>query len=79
MFDLTREERESPLWLKIKAGLEARLEMHRKKNDNPQGVEETADLRGRIAEAKFFLGLGNEKPEVRGLGAQRPKPTRGAY
>lgn len=46
--------------------VEARLAVHRKKNDNDLSAEETAHLRGRIAECVHLLNQLNAS-EVAGL------------
>lgn len=58
---LTKEERLSAVWLKISAHYEARLQALRQKNDGNLTAEETAKVRGRIAEAKAILALGAEE------------------
>ena len=57
---LSKAERESPLWQRIEEHLNNRLISHRNKNDNNLGDVDTAKLRGRIAEAKALLALGDE-------------------
>lgn len=59
-FALTPGERQHPLWLKLKAHLEERLAGHRLKNDNNLTQDETQKVRGRIAELKELLKLGEE-------------------
>lgn len=55
---LTATERESVLWKKVVEHLQERMEKHRKDNDSWTLPEiETARLRGRIAETKYWLGL----------------------
>ena len=61
---LTQRELQDPVWLKIKAHLEARLTDLRKQNDSDFDSEKTAKLRGRIAEAQKILNLVNPKPEI---------------
>lgn len=56
---LTEQERHSELWRKLKAHFEARLQKHRVANDKAQAAEETAKLRGRIAELKELMNLEN--------------------
>lgn len=59
---LTATEIESPLWKKINAHLQERLERHRVQNDATTLTEvETARLRGKIAETKYWLVIG--RPE----------------
>lgn len=52
-------ERNSALWKKIRAHFEHRLQRHRARNDASKSVEETEKLRGRIAECKYILSLGD--------------------
>ena len=53
---------QSATWKKLSAFLEQRLAEHRKRNDHDQPDGDTAKLRGRIAEDKFILDLGRDKP-----------------
>lgn len=57
---LTDGDSFNPLWLKLKAHFEARLEVLRSQNDGNLDPEATAKMRGRIAEVKYFIGL--DKP-----------------
>lgn len=61
--DLMLNDREmnSPLWLRISEHLRARLERMRIKNDSNLAPEETAMLRGRIAELKNLLAAGESQ------------------
>lgn len=54
-------ERRSALWLKIAAGAETRLAILRERNDRRLTAEETARLRGQIAEVKYLISLGAEQ------------------
>lgn len=56
---LDANDKKSPLWVKIKTHYEQRLEMLRRKNDKRRSDEETDYLRGRIAEVKELLTLGD--------------------
>lgn len=56
---LTREERESHLWLKINKALEIRLAELRFMNDSPKPEADTALLRGAIKEVREFMAMGN--------------------
>jgi hypothetical protein len=56
--ELTEADLASALWLKIKQHLEARLDQHRRKNDNDLDPIATARLRGAIAEVKTLLARG---------------------
>lgn len=65
-FKLTTAERHSACWVRMKAHLEERLNAHRRKNDGNLSMEETARLRGRIADTLYVLSLGiaeNDLPE----------------
>jgi hypothetical protein len=57
-FSLTAQERDSALWKKLKAEVEHEVDIMRKQNDGDKSADETAKLRGRIAQAKKFLGYG---------------------
>lgn len=59
-FALTDTERNSALWLRLSEHLRDRLAQHRARNDNAQPLEDTAALRGRIAEVKAILSLNDE-------------------
>ena len=50
-------EANSNTWFALKEYYTERLDMFRKQNDNPKSVEETAKLRGQIAEIKHLLNL----------------------
>jgi hypothetical protein len=47
----------SPAWERLTRYLERRLADARERNDQPQSSEDTAALRGRIAELRFLLAL----------------------
>ena len=53
-----------PNILKLKAEYEARLAQLRSSNDKDMGDTETAKQRGRIAEVKRFLEIGEEKKVI---------------
>lgn len=57
-------ERKSAVWLKLKAHLEERLENHRSKNDGDLSGDLTAKTRGRIAEIKELLKLGEPQQKI---------------
>ena len=57
---LSRADRESPTWLKLKAHLETKLQSLREKNDVLLDEAHTARLRGRIAQVKECLALGDD-------------------
>lgn len=61
-FKLTTAELNSPLWMRLERYLTARLVSHRRRNDGNLSPDETAKLRGRIAENLSLLALG--KPET---------------
>lgn len=57
---LTEGERQSAVWHKLKQYIHARLDMHRRTNDDISSVmseARTQRLRGRIAECKDLLSL----------------------
>lgn len=57
---LTSSDANSATWERIKKHLEERIERHRRENDKGLSMEDTAKLRGRIAELKYLLDL--DKP-----------------
>ena len=61
-FELTKLDKETALWKKLKAHYEQRLDVLRKNNDTDLSDIETARLRGRIGFAKEFLGL--DAPDI---------------
>lgn len=64
-FQLTLGERQSPLLRKLMEHYAKKLETYRGNNDNVNlSPEQTAHLRGRIAECKSFLALDNPAPTV---------------
>lgn len=56
--ELTEADLASALWLKLRLHLEARLDQHRRKNDNDLDPISTARLRGATAEIKTLLARG---------------------
>jgi hypothetical protein len=54
-FRLTAQERDSALWKKLKAEVEHEIDIMRRQNDGDKSAEETAKLRGKLAQAKRFL------------------------
>ena len=48
---------QSPTWAKLRKHFDERLAEHRAKNDCKLNTEDTAHIRGRIAEARYFLSL----------------------
>lgn len=61
-FKLAASDVASPTWAKLERHLRARLADLRARNDNPQTADETAFLRGRIAEVKALLHTAEEDP-----------------
>lgn len=61
---LTEIERNSPLWLKIRAECESRLAHLRVSNDKDMSESDTAKHRGRIAEIKRVIDLGKEEAKI---------------
>lgn len=59
---LTPADCQSAAWIKIKEHYTQRLDTLRKQNDANLGAEATAKIRGRIAEAKRILALGDPAP-----------------
>jgi hypothetical protein len=55
---LDRYEVDSALWKRLKAHIEEEIRIQRAKNDGDQEVVETAKIRGRIAQLKALLALG---------------------
>ena len=54
---LDLNDRQSQTWVKIKVHLNERLNDHRLKNDGRLSENDTAYLRGRIAEVKCLLDI----------------------
>lgn len=61
---LTEEELNSPLWAKLKDHWSKRLLSLRAENDKNLNDIDTARLRGRIAEVRANLDLGNPKQVI---------------
>lgn len=61
-FILTDQERNSPLWLRLKSYHEKRLQSMRTRNDGPLSNDDTLLLRGRIHEIKAFLSINESMP-----------------
>lgn len=59
---LTQVDVNSALWRKLEEHLKTKLLMLRAKNDGNLSADETAKLRGRIAEIKNMIELGNLAP-----------------
>ena len=66
-FILTEGEKLNPIWLKLMAYFEYRLETLRVQNDGFKNESETAMLRGRIAELKTFISFNNVQPGLENL------------
>lgn len=63
--NLTEQELQSAVWLRLKEDYQKRLESLRKQNDRHALTDvETATIRGRIAEVKQFLAIADPKPEI---------------
>jgi hypothetical protein len=62
-FRLTPIEVASALWTRLSAHLNERLQVLREKNDNTLDEQQTARIRGEIAEIKRLLALG--QPETK--------------
>lgn len=54
-FRLTEQEKASPLWQRLKAHLVELLEDKRRANDRMRPIEETAKLRGEIAQIRYLI------------------------
>lgn len=65
-FALTRQDRASGTWVRLKAHLENELATLRKRNDGPMTWDETLALRGRIQCLKDILLLGDDMPPIDG-------------
>ena len=61
---LDTHDRQSAVWMRLKEHYEARLTLLRSSNDGSITAEQTAKLRGRIAEVKALLNLEKETPVV---------------
>jgi len=55
-------DRQSAVWLRLKEHYEARLTLLRSSNDGQLTAEQTAKIRGRIAEVKALLSLEKDTP-----------------
>lgn len=65
-FALTRDEKHSQLWLRLKTHLTDELDDARRLNDRTMSEIETARLRGRIDVLKGFIALGEDRPDMTG-------------
>lgn len=57
--ELTQGEQKHPLWVKIESHLLERLNILRTQNDSFRPEQETAFLRGQIAEIKRLMQIGH--------------------
>lgn len=60
----TKQELSSSAWMKLEAYLREKLVALRAQNDGDMSLEATARLRGRIAQVKFILALGEDQEPV---------------
>lgn len=58
-FELSQAERMSAVWQRLERHCHERLDTLRRQNDHNLTEAETAKVRGRIAEIKRFLALGD--------------------
>lgn len=64
-FTLTRDDRATGLWTRLRGHLEEKLATARVKNDDETLTEQqTAALRGRINCLKALLALGTDRPVI---------------
>jgi hypothetical protein len=63
-FTLTEGEKATPLWHRLKAHLQDRLDAARARNDAILSEPETAALRGEIKALKALIRLGDPTPRV---------------
>ena len=61
---LTREEKQSQLWKKLTEHWQDRLTHFQQQNEFDQVESNTIKLRGRIAEIRSNLALGQDKPVI---------------
>lgn len=59
---LTAADKHSALWGKLSTHMGSRLEAYRNRIEGNLSPDETTKLRGRIAELKHLLAIGNETP-----------------
>ena len=62
---LTEAEVHSAVWVKLKEHMLERLEKARRKNDANLNSDDTARLRGAIAELKYLSELDNPAPSIK--------------
>jgi hypothetical protein len=63
-FFLTPTDLQSAVWLKLKEHYTQRLNLLREQNDGNLDAEATAKIRGRIAECKKIMSLGQKAPAI---------------
>jgi len=68
MFELTKPERESALWMKLMIYFESELKSARKRNDVKQDIDSTNLLRGDIRRLKKIVAL--NEPQITTLTAR---------
>lgn len=57
-------DRQSLTWTKLREHYESRLNTLRRQNDGDLDERQTAKLRGRIAEVKAMIALGDEAQKI---------------
>lgn len=57
---LADHEKDSPVWIKIKAHLESRIALLRLQNDSNMDEIDTATIRGQIRECKALLAQADD-------------------
>lgn len=63
---LSEGEKSHPLWSKLSAHFNAKLQQLRGKNDGPLSPDETATIRGQIHTLKSLIALGDKPPPIDG-------------
>ena len=66
-FILTEGEKLNPIWLKLTDYFEHRIQTLRIQNDGVKNENDTAMLRGRIAELKTFIAFNGIQPGLDNL------------
>lgn len=61
-FKLTDVERNSAAWKRLREHIEYRIDKQRRRNDARLNIEDTAHVRGSIAELKVLLELAEPEP-----------------
>lgn len=64
-FTFTQADRDSPLWRRLEEHMRERRDTLRAQNDTPKPEQDTALLRGRIAELTTLLDLARERQGTR--------------